>query len=38
MALVMKKPSPHTNELVKNLPVEKMGELEEFIKNMKDAE
>lgn len=37
-ALVREKPAPSFSELVKDLPVEKMGELEEFIKNMKNNE
>ena len=35
-ALIREKPAPHISELVRDLSVEKMGELEEFIKNMKD--
>lgn len=37
-ALAREKPSPHISELVKDLPVEKMSELEEIIKNLKNAE
>jgi len=35
---LVRAPSPHISELVKDLPVEKMPELEEIIKNLKNAD
>lgn len=37
-ALMREKPSPHISELVRDLPVEKMGELEAMINDLKNAE
>lgn len=37
-ALVREQPAKNISELVKDLPVEKMSELEEIIKNLKNAE
>ncbi len=37
-ALTRTKPSPHISELVKDLPVEKMGELEAMIYELKNAD
>lgn len=37
-ALTREKPSPHISKLIKDLPVEKMSELEELIKNLKNAD
>lgn len=36
--LVRETPSPHISELVKDLPVGKMAELEQLIKNLKNAD